>query len=162
MGSYDEAGGRSGVVRYESGPVVGHVFLRRVEGNPLPYVVRLESPLFDVVQTERTGGSVRVEVASVIPGTIVARAGSVESEWQDEAEAPILQGPPVTLTLAIDDPREPVLMEVRHQGDDGVVAVARLRLQPAVPSSPAPAAAAPALPPTPACGSAASVRSRSA
>ena len=87
------------------------------------------------MQTEREGGAVRVEVASVAPGTLVARAGSFASEWQDEQQAPVLQGPPVTLTLAIDDPRQPVLLEVRHQGADGAVGVARVRVQPAVPSS---------------------------
>ncbi|HVF14822.1 MAG TPA: hypothetical protein VM942_09505 [Acidimicrobiales bacterium] len=135
MGSYDRAGGRTGVVRYESGSVPGFVFLRQVEGNPLPYVVRLETPRFELVQTEREGGELRVEVASPTPGTIVARAGSFASEWQDDQQVPVVQGPPITLTLDIDDPRRPVLLEVRHEGADGVASIARVRVQPAVSSS---------------------------
>ena len=138
MGSYDRAGGRTGVVQFESDSVPGLVFLREVEGNPLPYVVRLETPRFEVVQTEREGGEVRVEVASASPGTVVARVGSLASVWQDDEQVQVVQGPPVTLTLEVADPRQPVLLEVYHQGADGMTASARVRVQPAVPSSQGP------------------------
>ena len=132
MGPFETFGGRTGSVHYQAGPVAGAVQLRMEDGNPLPYVVRLSSARAEVVRTEREGDILRVEVASLAPGILVARAGTFGSEWQDEQQAPAPVGPPVTFTLAVEASPLPLLLEVRHEGEDGMVGIARLRVQPSV------------------------------
>ncbi|MEA2684965.1 MAG: hypothetical protein QOE93_160 [Actinomycetota bacterium] len=123
-------------MRFEAGAVYGFVHLRQWAGTSLPYVTRLSTSRAEVVRAEREGDAIRVEIASLAPGTLVVRAGDFGSEWQDEQSAPAAESaPPVHLTLAVDAPRRPLLLEVRHEGEDGAVGIFRMRLQPSEPSA---------------------------
>ena len=123
-------------VAFEAGGVPGSVVMGRVDGHPLPYVVRLTSSRVAIEHVERDGPHVRLRVTSQAPGTIRARAGHFASEWYVEQAEPAPVGGEVVLTLPVDDQDSPLLVQVRHEGADGRVALVERRAQPVGGGSP--------------------------
>jgi hypothetical protein len=136
MGPYVATGPLTGDVGFDAG-AHGVVVLGRIEGNPIPYVVSLRSSRVEILHLEREGGELRVEVHNRAPGTITAHVGRFASEWHDEKTVRVETGP-LSLTLRALDGELPLLLEVRHEGVDGVLAVAAVRVRPeaAPPASP--------------------------
>ncbi len=133
MGELREAGRRTVEVRFDdAGGVGGHVVLRRLGEGSLPYVVRVETARVDNLGVERRVGEVRVEAYSRAPGTLQARVGAFDTEWQAEESVPVEVGP-VTVVLAVGEDESPMALQLRHEGADGKVGISVLRLQPVAP-----------------------------
>ncbi len=128
-----EGGRRTSEVRFDAGAGnTGYVVVRRLPEGSLPYVARVESAKFDNVMLEREAGRVQVEAYSRAPGTLVARVGSLGSEWEAEQSVPV-DIEHVRVTLAVDQDEYPQVIQLRHEGVDGTIGIGVFRVQPVAP-----------------------------
>ncbi len=131
MGEYRDITRRTGEVRFDA-PVGGYVVLRQLGEGSLPYVVRVETARVDNVKLERRAGEVRVEAYGRAAGTLHARVGAFDSEWEAEESVPVEVGP-VSVALDVDRGEYPMVLQLRHEGADGKVGIGMFRLQPVSP-----------------------------
>src|SRR5205807_10118026 len=80
MGQYATASPTRGRVPFDAGGIGGTVVIGRVGGNPLPYVVSLESTRVAVDHIERSMDTVRLHLTSQALGLVRARAGRLVAE----------------------------------------------------------------------------------
>jgi hypothetical protein len=115
--------GDAGQVRYTAGGVGGWVSVAR--SNPdAPYVVEgATSDRIVRIRAARQDGKLTVNVIASAPGTIVVRTRRPGASAGDISSRPVVAGQEVSLVVVGPDGQD-LIVEIRHQGDDGTVGLA--------------------------------------
>ncbi|HWC10403.1 MAG TPA: hypothetical protein VG455_04185 [Acidimicrobiales bacterium] len=127
VGSLAASGPEGLEVAYMAGGVPGAVHLARPAGS-VAVVVGSDTSRLDAVRVSRSGDELLVELTSRATGTVHAMAGAFQSEWTVTRASEVTSGARVHLTLDTGLGDAPLLLRLRHEGGDGVVAVAERRV----------------------------------
>lgn len=113
----------AGALRYTAGGVGGWVSVSRVPNGSVYFVESSRSDRLVQLRFGRQGDRLGVDIVAASPGRVVVRTKQPGSGWNQSASASVSAGRLVG--LEVDGPASSTLIvQVRHEGDDGGVGIA--------------------------------------